>query len=414
MTGKHPGQAFVRSNKATPPEGQLPIPESELTVGELLQGQHYITGAFGKWGLGGPESSGAPLQQGFNRFFGYLCQSHAHSYYPSYLRVDNTRIELNNNPPVPGHAHLPRGADPTDPESYRQFQGQDYAPDRINAAVLKFIRCHKDKPFFCYYPTVIPHVALHVPDEDLKPYHDLKWNDPPFTRMKGRGYTPHFTPKAAYAAMITRLDMYVGRVLTLLDELQLSDNTLVVFSSDNGTTHLKQEVDCEFFNSVGELRGLKGSLYEGGVRVPAIVRWPGHVPAGTTSDIISGFEDWMPTLMDVVGNSDAVPENCDGISLLPTLSGQSQPERPFLYREFTGYGGQQSIRVGNWKAIRQKLGTGRVSTELYDLKKDPREEHDVSAKQPDVLQRLTCLMAREHLPSVEFPMPGLDQIVQRQ
>ena len=125
MTGKHPGQAFVRSNKATPPEGQLPIPESELTVGELLQGQHYITGAFGKWGLGGPESSGAPLQQGFNRFFGYLCQSHAHSYYPSYLRVDNTRIELNNNPPVPGHAHLPRGADPADPESYRQFQGQD-------------------------------------------------------------------------------------------------------------------------------------------------------------------------------------------------------------------------------------------------------------------------------------------------
>ena len=410
MTGKHPGHAFVRSNRATPPEGQLPIPDTEQTIGELLHSNQYVTGAFGKWGLGGPESSGVPLQQGFDRFFGYLCQSHAHSYYPSYLRVDNSQIALNNNPPVPGHASLAEGADPADPESYRQFQGQDYAPDRINAAVLEFIRRSRDQPFFCYYPTVIPHVALHVPEEDLQPYHDLRWDDPPFTRQDGRGYTPHFTPRAAYAAMITRMDRYVGRILNLLDELDLSDNTLVVFSSDNGTTHLKKEVDYDFFNSVGELRGLKGSLYEGGVRVPTIVRWPGHVEPGTSSDHISGFEDWLPTLLEIVGDAAAIPKDCDGISLLPTLSGQAQPERPFLYREFTGYGGQQSIRVNHWKAVRQNLGHGQLKTELYDLNADPGEENDVSDREPEVLRRLTRLMAREHVPSAEFPLRVLDQL----
>lgn len=410
MTGKHPGHAYVRSNRSTPPEGQLPIPDSETTIGELLQQRGYRTGVFGKWGLGGPDSSGVPLSQGFDRFFGYLCQSHAHSYYPSYLRVDNSRIDLNNDPPVPGHAGLDEGADPGDPASYAQFQGQDYAPDRINAAVLDFIRSSQDGPFFCYYPTVIPHVALHVPDEDLKPYHDLKWNDPPFTRQNGRGYTPHFTPRAAYAAMITRLDMYVGRVLDLLDELDLADNTLIVFSSDNGTTHLKREVDYDFFNSVGELRGLKGSLYEGGIRVPTIVRWPGHVAPGTESDYVSGFEDWLPTLMNVVGDRDAIPADSDGVSLQPVLTGKTQPDRPFLYREFTGYGGQQSIRVGDWKAVRQNLAKskGVVRTELYNLKADPSESRDVAGDHPDVLRKLTDLMAQEHVVSAEFPLPALD------
>ena len=408
MTGKHPGHAFIRSNRSTPPEGQLPIPCSEITIGELLQQNDYVNGAFGKWGLGGPDSSGVPLQQGFDQFFGYLCQSQAHSYYPPFLRVNDSLIELNNNPPVPGHASLASGADPTNAQSYRQFQGQDYAPDRINAAALDFIRRNKNQPFFCYYPTMIPHVALHVPDEDLTQYHELGWNDPPFTRAKGRGYTPHFTPRAAYAAMITRMDRYVGRVLDLLDELQLSDNTLIVFSSDNGTTHLKDEVDYDFFKSVGELRGLKGSLYEGGVLVPTIVRWPGKVQPGTFSNRVSGFEDWMPTLMEVVDDSTAVLNDCDGISLLPTLLGQTQPERPFLYREFTGYGGQQSVRVGDWKAVRQSLGKGRGVTELYDLKSDPGEQYDVAAEQSDVLQQLIRVMDDEHIPSAQFPIPVLD------
>ena len=409
MTGKHPGHAWIRSNKADPPEGQEPILSEEVTLGELMQQEGYVTGAFGKWGLGGPDTTGQPLDQGFHRFFGYLCQSHAHSYYPSFLRSDRGTVELNNNPAVFGHANFKKGDDKTDPKSYEQFKGTDYAPDRINEQVLSFIRKNKDKPFFCYYPTVIPHVALHVPDEDLKPYLDLGWKDPPFTKQKGYGYTPHFTPRAAYAAMITRMDQYIGNVMNLLDELGLAENTLVVFSSDNGTTHLDLEVDFDFFESVGELRGLKGSLYEGGVRVPTLVRWPGRVAAGSSHGRISGFEDWMPTILEAVKAKTSPPADIDGISLLPTLLGNQQHERPFLYREFTGYGGQQTVRVGDWKAVRQKLGRGQLKTELYNIAKDIGESKDVATDHPDIVRKLEQLMAEQHVPSKLFPLKVLDQ-----
>lgn len=408
LTGKHPGHAFVRDNRSTPPEGQWPIPASEVTLAEAFQSAGYVTGAFGKWGLGGPESSGEPANQGVDRFFGYNCQAHAHSYYPSYLWDNQKRMPLNNNPEVPGHAGLDPDADPTDPNSYAKFKGQDYAPDRIHEQALTFIREHRDEPFFLYYPSVIPHVALHVPDEDLKQYTELGWNDPPFTRGKGFGYTPHFTPRAAYAAMITRLDTYVGRVLALIDELGLADDTIVVFSSDNGTTHLGQEVDYEFFQSVGELRGLKGSLYEGGVRVPAIVRWPGKVPAGSVSDRVSGFEDWMPTLLDLVGHVDAFPSGIDGISMAKTLTGQEQAPRPYLYREFAGYGGQQSIRVGDWKAVRQQLSKGNTDVELYNIAEDIGESNDVASANPEVVDRLTTLMFEVRTPSKDFPLIPFD------
>ncbi|MDP7206275.1 MAG: arylsulfatase, partial [Pirellulaceae bacterium] len=308
MTGKHPGHAWVRNNSEVKPEGQRPIPESEVTIAEILQSAGYATGAFGKWGLGNPGSVGDPNNQGFDRFFGYNCQRHAHSYYPSYLWSDDKRIELNNNPPVPGHASLADGADPADPASYDVFKGQDYAPDRINEQALAFIRENREQPFFLYYPTVIPHVALHVPDEELKPYLAKKWEDPPFTRSGGYGYTPHFTPRAAYASMITRMDRYVGRILDLLKELELEENTIVVFTSDNGTTHLKQEVDYDFFQSVKPLRGLKGSLYEGGIRVPLVVRWPGKVEAGSTNSFMTGLEDWLPTLLAMSGLEEKTPD----------------------------------------------------------------------------------------------------------
>lgn len=412
-TGKHPGHAYVRSNKGTPPEGQWPIPDDEVTLFELMQKQGYVTGVFGKWGLGGPASSGEPLNQGVNRFFGYNCQSHAHSYYPSYLWDNYQHVPLKNEPPVPGHASLPKDADPADPRSYDIFKGQDYAPDRINEQVLKFVRDNKDNPFCLYYPTVIPHVALHVPDEELKPYLELGWNDPPFTRERGYGYTPHFTPRAAYAAMITRMDRYVGNLLNLLDELKLADNTIVVFSSDNGTTHLDREVDYTFFNSVGELRGLKGSLYEGGVRVPTLVRWPGRVEAGSSSDRISGFEDWMPTLLELTGGNVKAPSNTDGISLAPTLLGQQQEPRPFLYREFPSYGGQQTIRVGVWKAVRQNMTKGNLKIELYNIARDIGETNNVADQHPEVVTRLAALMEREHVPSEVFPLIPLDAPVKK-
>jgi arylsulfatase A-like enzyme len=410
MTGKHPGHAFIRNNKGFKPEGQYPIPDREITLAELLKQQGYATGAFGKWGLGATGNSGDPLKQGFDRFFGYLCQGHAHSYYPAYLNDNDKRIKLDNNPPISGHAKMPKDADVNDPRTYDQFKGADYAPDRINEQALAFIRANRDKPFFLYYPTIIPHVALHVPDEDLKPYLDLGWKDPPFTKREGRGYgyTPHFTPRAAYAAMITRLDRYVGKVLDLIDELGLADNTIVVFTSDNGTTHLKREVDYTFFKSVGELRGLKGQLYEGGIRVPAIVRWPGHVPADTTSDRVTGFEDWMPTLLALVGDAKATPKDIDGISFAPTLLGGHQKPRAFLYREFSGYGGQQSIRVGNLKAIRTGMRKGNLKIKLYNLANDPGERNNIADRHPEYVKLLEKLMQRQHVRSEQFPLPAVD------
>ena len=412
MTGKHPGHAIVRSNKSMKPEGQFPIPASEVTIGELLQKEGYVTGAFGKWGLGNVWSEGNPTKQGFNRFFGYNCQAHAHSYYPATLWSDNELYKLNNKPPVPGHASLPKGADPADPRSYDIFKGQDYAPDRINDRALAFVKKNKDRPFFLYYPTVIPHVALHVPDEELKPYLAQKWNDPPFTRAKGYGYTPHFTPRAAYAAMISRVDRYIGNVLNLVKELGLEKNTIVVFTSDNGTTHLKLEVDYDFFESVKPLRGLKGSLYEGGVRVPLIVKWPGKVKAGSTSDFRTGFEDWMPTLLDLINAKTKAPKTIDGISIAPTLLGEPQPPRAFLYREFTGYGGQQAVWLGHWKGVRQNLLRKNNKTplkiQLFNLKTDIAESKDVAEQHPEVVAQIRRQMEAQHTPSKIFPIPAID------
>jgi len=417
MTGKHPGHAIVRNNRSMKPEGQYPIPASEVTLAEMLDKEGYVSGAFGKWGLGNTESTGDPNDQGFNRFFGYNCQAKAHTYYPPSLWSDQDLFPLDNSPPIPGHASLPKGADPNDPRSYDIFKGQDYSPDRINGQALAFLRKNKDRPFFLYYPTIIPHVALQIPDGDLKPYLAEHWNDPPFTRSNGYGYTPHFTPRAAYAAMITRLDTYVGKVLDLLDELKLSDNTIVVFTSDNGTTHLKEEVDYDFFESVKPLRGLKGSLYEGGVRVPLIVRWPGKVKPGTTSDFTTGFEDWMPTLHEMVGGKNKLPDGIDGVSIVPTLMGKKQKPRPFLYREFSGYGGQQAVWMGQWKGVRQEMinrqgkkGKGRdpLQIELYDLDKDISESTDVAALHPEIVKQIRKIMTEQHTPSDEFKIPVLD------
>ncbi|MEC8825847.1 MAG: arylsulfatase [Verrucomicrobiota bacterium] len=415
MTGKHPGHAIVRNNRAMTPEGQYPIPKSEETIAELLAQEGYISGAFGKWGLGNIWSEGNPNEQGFEKFFGYNCQAHAHSYYPATLWDNDQKYPLKNDPPVPGHAGLVGGSDPRNPASYDIFKGQDYASDHIANQALQFIKDNKDRPFFLYYPSLIPHVALHVPDEDLKPYLDEGWNDPPFTRERGYGYTPHFTPRAAYAAMITRLDTYVGRVMDLIDELGLTDNTIVVFSSDNGTTHLKNEVDYDFFASVGELRGLKGQLWEGGIRVPQIVKWPGKVEAGSTTDQVTGFEDWLPTLLDLIGAGEAVPEEVSGISIADTLLGNEQEERGFLYREFQGYRGQQAVWLGNrWKGIRtdilKKGNKEPLKIELFDMESDPSESTDVAAANPEMVSEIKALMSSERSVSEEFQMGPLDEI----
>ena len=417
MTGKHPGHAFVRDNRSTPPEGQYPIPAETVTLPKLLGKAGYVCGGFGKWGLGGPGSEGDPLKQGLHRFFGFNCQAVAHNHYPTHLWDDDKRVRL-NNPEFSAYQTLAKDLDPRDPASYSQFTGKEFAQDRIMEQALKFVRDNSERPFFLYVPSTIPHVSIQVPDDSLSEYVG-QFEETPY--VGGKGYLPHRTPRAAFAAMITRLDRDVGRIVALVRELGLEENTLFVFSSDNGPLdHAYQGLagtDGRFFNSAGPLRGQKGSLYEGGFRVPTIAFWKGKIPAGTTRERVSGFEDWLPTLLEVAGAKDSIPKEIDGISLAPTLLGQSQPERPFLYREFPASGGQQIVRIGDWKGVRQNLkpaGKNKLPSltiELYHLKDDIAESKDVAAEHPDVIAQMERLMRDQHTPSAEFPLPALDQLV---
>lgn len=411
MTGLHPGHGHVRDNREIQPEGQEPLPAGTVTLPRLLQQAGYVTGAFGKWGLGGPGSSGDPLKQGFNRFFGYNCQRVAHNYYPTYLWDNDRRVQL-NNPDFSAHQKLPAGADPEADGTYAGYIGKEYAPDRITAEALRFVRENREKPFFLYYPTTVPHLALQVPDDSLRQFKD-KFPEQPYDGS--RSYLPHRYPRAAYAAMVTRMDRSMGRIIDLVRALGLERDTLFVFSSDNGPLYDQLGgTDTDFFHSANGFRGRKGSLYEGGVRVPAIVRWKGRLPEGKTSEAISGFEDWLPTLLSLSGLKRQIPAHADGIDLSPTLRGEAQPPRPFLYREFAGYTGWQAVWKDGWKAVRQNLNPGPkaalrpVPVELYDLRHDPAEAHDVAVDHPGRVRELSAIMQREHVPSREFPIRALD------
>lgn len=369
MTGMHAGHATIRDNLEHQPEGQEPIFKDDITIAEVLKARGYATGCFGKWGLGYPGSEGDPLQQGFERFFGYNCQRHAHNHYPRYLWSNDTRLMLGGN--------------------QAGLTGRHYAHDLIVKEALTFIRAHAAGPFFCYVPFTLPHLALQVPDDSLAPYRDAF----PETPYDGNSYLPHPTPRAAYAAMISRLDRGVGQIVDLLHELGLDDQTLVMFSSDNGPTHLKEQVDYDFFDSTGGLRGLKGSVYEGGIRVPLIARWPGSIAAGSTSDHICGFQDILPTFAQLAGADD--PPDIDGISFAPTLLGKTDAQRlhPWLLWDFPGYGGQLAVREGRWKAVRRNLRQHPdAPLELYDLDVDPNETTDVASQHPDVAARLASIL----------------------
>jgi arylsulfatase A-like enzyme len=414
MTGKHPGHAYIRDNRQARgfDEGQTPVPPNTLLLPLTLKRLGYATGAFGKWGLGPVGSTGDPLRQGIDRFFGFNCQGVAHNYYPQAL-WDNAQRRPLDNPKFAAHQKLPADADPNADASYTAYSGKEYAPDLIGQQALQFIRAHRDAPFFVYYPTTVPHLALQVPEDSLAEYRG-QFPEEPYPG--GRGYLPHRTPRAAYAAMVTRLDREVGRVMALVRELGLDERTLFVFTSDNGPLYDKLGgTDDEFFNSAGGFRGRKGSFYEGGFRVPCLVRWRGRITPGTCHRV-TGFEDWLPTLLELIGQREAIPAGLDGISFAPTLLGQSQAPRPFLYRESPGYGGQQSIRVGDWKAIRRNLRVGPKTrnqrpgaVELYDLAKDPAETTNVAEQHSDIVAKLTALLTEQHVQSELFPLPALDE-----
>lgn len=396
MTGKHGGHAFIRDNREVKPEGQWPIPSSEVTIAELLKAQGYATGAFGKWGLGFIGSEGDPNRQGFDLFYGYNCQREAHNFYPDHLWRNDQKIMLEGND--------------------RGLTGKHYSHDLIEAEALKFIRDNKDKPFFAYVPFTIPHLALQVPEDSLAEYAG-KWDDPPYDGKNG--YLPHPSPRAAYAAMVTRMDRSVGRILDLLKELKLDDNTIVMFTSDNGGAFGTVTKDFDFlpgrmggtdyvyFRSTGNFRAFKGSIYEGGLRVPMIARWPGKIKAGSVSELPAVFYDLLPTLCELAGT--IPPKQTDGVSILPTLLGKRrQSKHEFLFWDFGGYGGQQAVRMGDWKGVRRNLHKGNTRIELYNLATDVGETTDLADKHPDIVKRIEKIMTEQHQPSADFPIKVLD------
>ncbi|MEM6631382.1 MAG: arylsulfatase [Bacteroidota bacterium] len=387
MTGQHTGHTFIRGNYEVQPEGQYPIPDQTFTLAESLKEVGYTTGAFGKWGLGFPGSEGDPMNQGFDRFLGYNCQRYGHHYYPHHLWSDCDSISLEAN----AGAH--KGT---------------YAPDLIHEEVLSFIRTHKDGPFFLYLPSIIPHAELVAPDSIMNKYIGSYEPDPEYEGYdegpdyRQGPYESQQNPHAAFVAMIEILDRQVGEILETLEEIDLSENTLVLFTSDNGP-HFEGGADPEYFNSNGPLKGFKRDLYEGGIRVPLIARWSGTIEAGTTSDHISAFWDVFPTLSELTGSP--TPLGGDGVSFLPTLMGTSdlQAQHDYLYWEFHEKGGRLAARKGNWKAVKYNvLKEPDAPLELYDLDQDIGEEMDLADVHPEIVAEMEEIFQTARTPSEVF------------
>lgn len=358
-----------------------------LTIGEILQQNGYTSGAFGKWGLGSPGSSGDPNKQGFDKFFGYNHQGLAHNYYPYFLNDNQDTLWLKDN----------------------AGKGQgSYAPILIHEQALKFMEENKDKPFFMYYPSVIPHAELFAPEEYMEKYRgkflpekEYKGADEGHPRFKTGGYGSQPEPHAAFAAMVTLLDNQVGEIVAKLKELGIDNNTLVIFSSDNGP-HLEGGADPDYFNSNGPFKGYKRDLYEGGIHVPMVVKWPAKVRASSQSNHISAFWDVLPTITDILETS--TPDNIDGISFLPSLlDDKNQKQHDFLYWEFHEKKGRLALRQGDWKLIRYDVFIPEnTSTELYNLSNDPGEENNVAEVNPKITAKLLKLMESARTESDDF------------
>jgi arylsulfatase len=403
LTGKHTGQAIVRNNRELggwgqeEPEGQFPLPALTPTLSATLQSNGYATGAFGKWGLGGPETSGLPNDHGFDTFYGYLCQRVAHNYYPTHLWKNKEKELLKGNDIwFSAHQQFDGGQFDED-SSFEKYSAQTYAPDRILEETVQFIDAHATEPFFLYFASTIPHVALQIPDEELDRY-PLEWDTKPY--LGDKGYLPHKRPRAAYAAMITRFDTEVGTILNALKRNGIAENTIVIVTSDNGPSWVGG-VDMEFFKSSGGLRGRKAQLFEGGIKVPTVVWWPNRIQPNTENNTPSVFWDWYPTLANVAG---ADCEETNGISLLPLFAGESLPERG-LYWE---HGNVQAYRKGDWKLMRFKKKDGKdgkdgIEVKLFNLKEDPSETSNLAEVNPDIVARLTLEAMESRTVSADFP-----------
>jgi len=392
LEGKHTGHSTVRGNGKMGKgreQGNHPLPEGSRTIGHIFQEKGYTTGIFGKWGLGGKTSTGHPAKQGFDAFSGYLDHKHAHNYYPDYIYRFGKEVELDNKVKVHGLGKN-RSLD------YKSYLGNEYVPDLMLEDALTFINKSKDKPFFLYYPLTIPHVALQATEESLKEYMG-KFEE---VAYKGKGYTPHQYPRAAHAAMVTHMDKHIGKLLAELKSLGLDENTIVMFSSDNGPS-VEGGYDNVYFDASGGLRGRKRDLYEGGIRAPFIVKWPGVIKANTVTEHISAQWDLMSTFADITGNK--TNKDSNGISFLPTLLGQAkkQQQHPHLYWEFWEGKGKQAIRMGDWKAVR--LGVKKnpnAPIELYNLSIDPNEQNNVAKQNPKIVKQIELAM-QDRTPSAK-------------
>ena len=379
MTGTHAGHTPVRGNG-----GGVSLRTEDITIAEILKKAGYTTGIFGKWGLGEEGTAGIPNKKGFDEFFGYLHQLHAQFYYPDFLWDNETKYY------IPENANDKCGA---------------YSHDLIMEKAFDFLKQHKSEPFFLYLPVAIPHHEFVAPEPVMKIYRG-KFEEHPIPHWRD-GYALPEEPRATMAAMITHMDKGIGELMALLKELKLDENTLVIFTSDNGAAHGPLP-DPEFFNASGPLRGLKGSLYEGGIRVPMIARWPGKVESGSESNHVTYFPDVLPTLAELGNASQFVPENIDGISFLPALKNENnQRNHEFLYWEDSGYERQapfkavegtleQAVLMEQWKAVKNSPD---AESELYDLSKDIGEQNDVSKAHPEIIKTIEQIMKREHKPA---------------
>jgi arylsulfatase A len=407
LTGYHTGHAYIRNNdeynitggdvwRDLSLEGQRPLLPGTVTAGTVLQEAGYRTAAIGKWGLGGPGTDGAPNKQGFDHFYGYLCQRIAHNFYPPHLWRNDQKVMLSNEYFHP-HQPLPDGADPNAPESYAAFSGQEYSHDLLVDEAMQFIRDNASQPFFLYLPFTIPHVALQVPEDSVREY-EGQFPEQPYLggTRNGGSYLPNRTPLATYAGMITRMDRDVGRIMDLVAQLGLDEDTIVFFTSDNGPSWVGG-TDPDFFQSHGVLRGRKAQVWEGGIRVPLVARWPGHIAPGTVSDLPTAFWDMLPTFADLAGTPS--PTGIDGLSILPTLLGRStQAMHEYLYWEFAN---SVVVRTGPWKGV---LPAGQDEWELYNLTDDLSETTNVAARHPDVLATIVDIARRAHVDSDLFPL----------
>jgi arylsulfatase A-like enzyme len=368
MTGKHTGHCRIRSND------RVPLLPEDVTIAEVLHDAGYATGIIGKWGLGEPDTTGLPTRQGFDYWFGYLNQQHAHNYYPDYLWRAEERVPLANV--------VSRGV---------ATNRQTYSADLFAAEALDFLEQHQEDRFFLYLPFTLPHANNEAGKQGMEIPNDAPYSKVPWPQAQKN-----------HAAMITYLDTQVGQIIDKLAELGIADRTVVFFTSDNGP-HREGGADPQFFHSAGPLRGIKRAMYEGGIRVPMIVRYSGNIAAGRVDDTPWAFWDVLPTLAELVGASP--PSGIDGVSMLPTILGVSrpgsQPAHPPFYWEFHERGLSQAVRFGNWKAVRNQKG---APLELYDLATDLGEQHNVAAQNPSVIAEAEMLLAHSRTKSDYLPI----------